>query len=462
MIAEMSLSLVANEMGGELQGDALFQRVSTDSRKIQSGDLFVALNGDTYEGHRYVAEAVRKGAAAVLVSVEVESKIPKLQVDDSRRAYGIIARENRRRFPGAAIAITGSAGKTTTKEMIASILSECGAVLATKGNLNNEVGVPLTLLEIENRHKYAVVELGASAVGDIEYLAQFVEPDIALVTNAMAAHIEGFGDLQNVARTKGEVFESLAANGIAVVNRDDDFFSQWVLQAGNAKVVTFSKDTPEADYYAKNIIVKSPGFTRFLLCTEGESLEVNLGLLGSHNVNNAVAAAAVAVSAGADLQQVKKGLENVSPVSGRLNSIALQGLTVIDDTYNASPGSVKAAIDVLEGFSGKRCLVLGFMAELGADEEKLHREVAGYARDKNIDQLVAVGEYSDLMASEFGESSKSYSDIDEMVKELEDLSAAEVVLVKGSRSSRMERVVQALVDSPLYGGLPSRLNPGDA
>jgi UDP-N-acetylmuramoyl-tripeptide--D-alanyl-D-alanine ligase len=462
MIAKMSLSSVVKETGGTLSADAVFTRVSTDTRDIQSGDLFVALKGDSFDGHHYLPEAVEKGASAVVVSIVAKTSVPQLQVSDTRLAYGIIARQNRRRFNGTVVAITGSSGKTTTKEMIAAILSECGAVVATKKNLNNEVGVPLTLLEIDGSHQYAVIELGASAVGDIEYLAQFAEPDIAVVTNAMPVHIEGFGSIQGVAKTKGELFESLSGNGIAVVNKDDDFYEQWQRQAGDAKVMTFSRDNSAADIFARDIVLDKTGATHFSLCYQDDTCRIELCLLGMHNVTNAIAAAAAGLSAGADLRQVKKGLEKVRPVSGRLKSIALDRLTVIDDTYNASPDSVRAAIDVLEGFSGKRCLVLGAMAELGPEAEKLHEEVAVYAREKKIDQFVAVGEFAKVMAASFGGSAVGYPSMDKLLENLDALLMSEMVLVKGSRSAHMERVVQALVGSLKQSDLPNQIRPGDA
>lgn len=462
MIAKMSLSSVAKETGGTLSADAVFNRVSTDTRYIQPGDLFVALKGDSFDGLHYVPEATEKGASAVVVSTVAETSIPQLLVSDTRLAYGLIARQNRRRFNGTVVAITGSSGKTTTKEMLAAILAECGAVVATKKNLNNEVGVPLTLLEIEASHQYAVIELGASAVGDIKYLAQFAEPNIAVVTNAMPVHIEGFGNIQSVAKTKGELFESLSDSGIAIVNRDDRFFEQWQRQAGDAKVVTFSRDDSAADCFARNIVVDKTGVTHFSLCYQSEACRIDLGLLGLHNVTNAIAAAAAAISAGADLRQVKKGLEKVRPVNGRLNSISLDRLTVIDDTYNASPDSVRAAIDVLERFSGHRCLVLGTMAELGPEAEKLHEEVAAYARDKKIDQFVAVGEFAELMAVCFGGSAAAYPNMDKLLEGMDVFLASESVLVKGSRSAQMERVVQALVDSSSQANLPYPIRPGDA
>lgn len=461
MIAKMLLSSIAKETGGSLSDDVVFTGVSTDTRNIQSGDLFVALQGDRFDGHSYVPEAVKKGASAIVVSIVAETVVPQLQVADTRLAYGIIARQNRRQFSGTVVAITGSSGKTTTKDMIAAILSECGAVLATQKNLNNEVGVPLTLLEIDGSHQYAVIELGASAVGDIEYLSQFTEPNIAVVTNVMSAHIEGFGSIQTIAKTKGEIFESLSGNGTAVVNRDDDFFEQWQQQAGDAKVVTFSLKDSSADFFARDIVVDKTGVTRFLLCYQKEVCRIELGLLGLHNISNAVAAAAVALSAGADLQQVKKGLEKIRPINGRLKSISLGRLTVIDDTYNASPGSVMAAIDVLERFPGHRCLVLGTMAELGIEAEKLHEEVAEYARGKNLDQLIVVGEFAEMMAGRFGCSAVAYSSMEKLLEEANTLLVGGTVLVKGSRSARMERVVQSLVDSSNQRDLPHQVCPGD-
>jgi len=444
MISALMLSDIARETGGTLLGEATAYGVCTDTRKVTPGDVFVALVGTHYDGHQFVAQAIEAGAVAAVVSSDVKADIPLLKVDDTRFALGQIARLNRRKFKGPVIALTGSAGKTTTKEMVASILSERGAVLATQSNFNNEIGVPLTLLAIDSSHRFAVVEMGASRSGDIAYLTQFAEPDIALLTNAMAAHIEGFGSLEGVAKTKGEIFESVAEGGFALLNQDDAFFQQWQKQAGKASITTFSKVDSTADFYASDIRVRRDGSTQFNLHMKQHAVAIQLGLLGEHNVFNAVAAATAAITAGATTENVKAGLERIKPVDGRLKPFAYPEQLIIDDSYNASPGAVKAAIDVLSQFSGERCLILGTMGELGDLAEDGHREVAEYARENGIEQLFIVGDYAKVVADAFGDRCRTFENMEQLLDGVGHHLNSAVVLVKGSRSAHMERAVEAL------------------
>ncbi len=446
MIAAMKLSQVAEQMSDhQLIGESVFNQVSTDTRTLVSGDLFVALEGESFDGHQFLDQAIASGASAAVLNREIPINIPHLVVNDSTLAYGLIARENRRAFNGKLIALTGSAGKTSCKEMIATIFAEDGEVLATQDNFNNEVGVPLTLLQLQASHKYAVVEMGARHQGDIKYLCRFAEPDIALVTNVMPVHLEIFGDVETIATTKGEIFESVAKAGIAVVNFDEKYIDQWMRQAGDAHIYSFSLKNKAADVYAGEIESLKNGCIQFLLCYQGEQLLIKLPVLGKHNVSNALAAATVAIAAGVSLPQIKAGLEKVTPVNGRLKTIELGDLTVIDDSYNASPGSVRAAIDVLAEFEGQRCLVLGTMGELGASAAEMHCEVAKYAADKNIEQLLFVGEFAESMAVQTGQNAVSFSDMNALLKQLALLEKSNVVLVKGSRSAKMERVIDSLV-----------------
>lgn len=449
-MSSLHLSDLAVATGGELFGDAEFTSISTDTRAIAKGDLFVALSGDNFNGNRFVSAAANAGASAALVDQPVETEIPHLQVKDARIAFGELAKVNRRKFSGPLIALTGSAGKTTTKEMIASILSQLAPVLSTQGNFNNEIGVPKTLLNIAPEHRFAVIEMGASKAGDIAYLTQFAEPSISILTNAMAVHIEGFGSVEVVAKTKGEIFSCLPASGTAVINLDDPFHAQWQQQAGDAAVIYFSQSNSTADIYSSGITVTASGASLFTLHSSIANavgqLEIKLPLLGRHNIANALAAAAGAIAAGASLAQVKSGLESIQPVNGRLKSIPLNNQLLIDDSYNASPGSVKAAIDVLAGFSGDRCLVLGTMGELGAQAEQGHLEVAAYACEKGIEHFFAVGEYAALMVGVFG-GGLAYNDMAELLGDVEKIATVETVLVKGSRSARMERVVEALINN---------------
>lgn len=441
MMSALKLSDIARETGGVITGEATVTAVCTDSRKIRRGELFVALVGEHFDGSEFLPQVVAGGAEAAIVGAGREAGIPHISVDDTRHALGCIARMNRRQFSGPVIALTGSAGKTTCKEMIASILGCSGKVLATTGNLNNEIGVPLTLLNIAPEHDYAVVEMGASRANDIRYLTQFAEPTIALVLNAMPAHIEGFGSLDEVARTKGQIVESVSAGGIAIINSDDVYAGQWRRQAGDASVVSFSLENAAADFYARARSVDSSGYSRFVLCSPAGEVEVALPLLGKHNVFNAIAAAATAVSAGASLVDVKRGLERMQAVKGRLQARHFGAQLVIDDTYNANPGAVRAAIDVLSEFTGVRCLVLGNMAELGAGAQREHDAVAQYTQQQQIDRLIMIGPCAREATRSFGEA---YDTIGDFIKTLDRGLAADVILVKGSRSSAMENVVEAL------------------
>ena len=446
MMAPLTLAEVATYTGGELVGDTSFSDVSTDSRTLRQGDLYVALSGENFDGNAFVESAVDAGACGAVIKNSIDVDIPAIKVEDTRLALGLIARTNRRKFTGPVIGLTGSAGKTSTKEMIASILGVKGKVLATRGNLNNEIGVPLTLLEINDSFQYAVIEMGASRKGDIAYLTQFAEPTISVLTNAMPAHIESFGDIETIAKTKGEVFECLAVEDVAVVNYDDTFFSQWKLQAGQAKIFTFSTHDTKADYFSSDYRTMGDGSSQFVLNTAlGQEL-IHLPLLGLHNVANALAAAAAAVAAGANLQHVSQGLKICSPVNGRLKTWRSDDKTIIDDSYNASPGAVEAAIDVLSGFSGERCLVLGTMGELGEDALSFHQQIAGYARQKGIEQLIAVGEFAFAMTDIFGSGSVAYDRLEQLLVEHENVITASVVLVKGSRSAGMEKLVDVMLD----------------
>ncbi len=443
-MSAMSLATLVNDTGGHLTGDALFSRVSTDTRSIQAGDLYVALSGKNFDGNQFVSAAFERGAAAAIVTRAPEVDIPNINVDDARRALGAIARNNRRQFKGPVVALTGSAGKTSCKEMVSTILQQLGPVLATRGNLNNEIGVPQTLLAIDAQHKYAVVEMGASRQGDISYLCQFAEPDVVLVTNAMPAHMESFGSLQTVAATKGEIFESSSPTSVAVINLDDQFAGQWREQAGERRVVAFSVSDYSADVCAKNINSTAKGL-RFLLCYRGEELTVSLALLGRHNVANALAASAACFALGVSISDVRKGLETVKAVPGRLKLLpGKRGITLIDDSYNANPGAVKAAVDVLAEFGDASCLVLGTMAELGEQAEALHREVGRYTREAGINRLLAVGEWADAVVDGFGEGASGFDDMKALLAACEENTEASVVLVKGSRSAGMERVVELL------------------
>jgi UDP-N-acetylmuramoyl-tripeptide--D-alanyl-D-alanine ligase len=442
----LRLAEIAQMARGRLSGaDAGVESITTDTRAMSAGQLFVALSGERFDGHDYVAHAESARAAGVMVARPVDSCLPQIVVDDTLSALQRLASAWRTRLQLPLVGLTGSNGKTTVKEMIAAILGRAGEVLATKGNLNNHVGVPLTLLSIRRRHAYGVVEMGANHAGEIAALAAMARPDIALVTNAAAAHLEGFGSVDGVARAKGEIFQGLHEGGCAIINADDRYADYWRGLAGKHQRISFGLERA-ADVHALRLV--GP---RWRLITPLGEVEVQLALPGRHNVRNALAATAAGLAAGIDLDSVKAGLEAVTQVQGRLVMRgARYGARLLDDTYNANPGSFAAALEVLAGHSGERWLVLGDMAELGADGEALHRQAGELARAFGVTRLYALGALSRAAAAAFGTRAQTFESHAELAGTLlRDLGgeapAGVNILVKGSRSMRMEKVVEALI-----------------
>ena len=450
MIRNLTLRQLSSRLGAVPgQADASFSSLSIDTRTLNAGDLFIAIKGPNFNGHQFVSLAAEKGAVAILVSESVESQLPQLRVADTREALGQIAAMNREVFAGKIFAVTGSTGKTTVKEMTASILRQCGSVLATKGNFNNDIGVPLTLLQLSAEHQFAVMELGASSVGEIAYTVALVKPDVAVITNAAEAHIEGFGSLSNIVQAKGEIIDGLPAEGTAIINSDDLNAYKWIQRAGKRKHLTFSiDDTAGADFYARNVIEDDKGCFAFDLVSPQGEVSIQLNHLGKHSIANALAASAAAMTLGADLQQIKAGLEAAYPVAGRLTRLdGLHGATVIDDTYNANPESLRAAVDVLSRCTGRKVLVLGDMAELGEQAHNAHIESGRYALAQGIDQLLSIGNLSAQAASVFGDRGAAYSSKEQLVAALSRIMTKNTtVLVKGSRSAQMEDVVAAITE----------------
>ncbi|MBD2859736.1 UDP-N-acetylmuramoyl-tripeptide--D-alanyl-D-alanine ligase [Spongiibacter sp. KMU-158] len=448
MIASLTLHDVAQVTGGSVVGDAqlAFDRVGTDTRKLSSGSLFIALAGENFDGHDFLSTAKEAGAIASVVA-HSEGVLPEVVVDDTQLALGQIAGLNRGNFNGGLVGLTGSSGKTSTKEMVAAILAEAGSVYATRGNLNNEIGVPLSLLELDSQHQFAVIEMGAAKAGDIAYLCQFVKPKVAILTNAQPAHIAGFGSLDGVASTKGEIFTALEAGGVAVINADDQYAALWQNMASHCSQKLFSIEKT-ADVWASEITPKANGGSEFLLHTEQGDRFVSLPLSGKHMVANALAATAAAMAVGANLDHVVTGLASLKSVSGRLYRQTISGVTLIDDSYNANPGSVKAAIDVLATSVGRKVLVLGAMAELGADAQAMHVDVAKYASEAGIDLLLVCGAYAELMAAAFDKSAEravAFVDKAELTQDLiKQTKENDTILIKGSRSSAMDRVVNEI------------------
>ncbi len=432
-------------------GDAVIDHVSTDTRQLTAGSLFVALKGERFDAHQFVEQAAEKGASAILVHQLVESSLPQLLVKDTRLALGMLGAWVKSSLQPYTLALTGSCGKTTVKEMVASILSSRGAVLATNGNFNNDIGVPLTLLRLEGQHQYAVIELGANHLREIDYTAQLVKPQVALVNNIAEAHLEGFGSLEGVARAKGEIFDGLIEGGTAIVNLDSHGLPHWNDSLADKRVVTFSVSDESADFHAKNIRMDANAASIFDLHTPKGCVEVALSVPGQHNVANALAAAALAQEAGATLAQINAGLTAMNNVSGRVNVKHLcDQITVIDDTYNASVPAMRAAIDLLASYKHHRVLILGDMKELGKESAHLHQSIAEYAAMKHFDTVLTYGTDSRVISEmSSGHHFESKTDlIEHLLEKVALLSTdAMTILVKGGRSARMEDVVNALQET---------------
>ena len=455
----MSLREAATAVGASVRGgDVRFESISTDSRALARGSLFVALRGDRFDGHRFIEAAAQRGAVAAMVAEDApgirDSRIPYLLVDDTKLALGRLAGHWRARFEIPLIAVTGSNGKTTVKEMIAAILrAHFGEVhvLATEGNLNNDIGLPLTLLGLRPQHAAAVVELGMNHPGETAYLAAIAAPSIALVNNAQREHQEFMNTVAEVAREHGAVFAALGPGGTAVINADDEFSGYWRGLVAGRRVSEFGIDRPAQ--VSGRYAVRDFGSEINLRAPGGETA-IALHADGRHNVLNACAAAACALAAGASLDAVARGLAGFRAVAGRAQRWATRsGAGVIDDSYNANPDSVRAAIDVLAAFEGTRLLVLGDMGEVGARGTEFHEEIGRYARQRRIDRLYATGELSRASVSAFGKGARHFASVADLIAGVKsELRPQTMLLVKGSRFMRMERVVQALTGEPAAGG----------
>ncbi|MCY1214311.1 UDP-N-acetylmuramoyl-tripeptide--D-alanyl-D-alanine ligase [compost metagenome] len=446
MLKPFRLSELLGPLQAELVGaDAAFTGVSSDSRKIEAGQLFIALVGPRFDGHDYLAEVAAKGAVAALVQRKVaDAPIPQLVVADTREGLGRLGACNRDRFSGRVAAVTGSSGKTTVKEMLASILRTQGSVLATRGNLNNDLGVPLTLLELGAEHDSAVIELGASRIGEILYTVGLTRPQVAILNNAGTAHVGEFGGPEKIVEAKGEILEGLPADGVAVLNRDDRAFDVWHARAAGRRVISFGVTDGRADVRAENLTRDARGCMAFSLRGLVGDADIQLNLLGAHNVANALAAAAAAHVLGVPLVGIKAGLESLQPVKGRaVAQLATSGMRVIDDSYNANPASMLAAVDILAGFSGRTVLVLGDMGELGDWAEQGHREVGEYARGK-VSALYAVGPLMAHAVAAFGAQGRHFAGQASLIQALvSEQDANTTILIKGSRSAAMDKVVAA-------------------
>ena len=444
------MAALARETGGRLLGaDVAIGPASIDSRTLEPGALFVVLPGERHDAHEFVGAAASRGAAGALVTRHVDVELPQVVVGDALEALTAWARACRRDYPGTVVGITGSNGKTSVKEMTGAILSRIGECLVTQGNLNNHIGVPLMVTRLSDTQRCAVIEMGANHQREIAHLASIARPRVGMVINAGPAHLEGFGGLDGVARGKGEMFEALGAGDTAVVNADDRYADYWRgLASGAGRIVTFGIREP-ADFRAARIDARAgdEGFaTSFdLECPLG-TRRVTINLAGEHNVMNALAAAAAASAAGADLDAIVAGLAATRPVSGRLAMrAAAGGARLIDDSYNANPGSVKAGLRSLAALPGEHWLVLGEMRELGPDSALLHAEIGAYARETGVARMYAVGDETRHAVEAYGAGGEWYARVEDLVAAARPgLGPHVTVLVKGSRSNRLERVADAL------------------
>lgn len=433
-----------------VNADCTFDSVFSDSRAIEAGGLFVALRGESFDGHAFVFDAIAQGAAAAMVddawaAAHADAGVPLLAVPDTRRGLGRLAAAWRNRFAIPLIAVTGSNGKTTVKDMCAAIMAaHAGKVLATSGNFNNDIGLPLTLLRLRADHRAAVIEMGMNHAGEISYLTRLARPTVALVNNAQRAHLEGLGSVTGVARAKGEIFEGLDANGCAVINADDVHAGLWRELAAGRRVVSFGL-VRQADVTATMPDIAT---SRIALHTPQGECEFELHLLGRHNLMNALAASAACLAAGASLDAIARGLSSYRGAKGRLQKKrGISGAVLIDDTYNANPDSMRAAVDVLAQLPGKRIFVMGDMGEVGTAGHQFHDELGGYAKSQGIDRLLCLGSLSGAAAHNFGNNGAHFARIEDLLSAVRsELDANTTVLVKGSRFMRMERVVDALED----------------
>jgi len=441
----MALSQATKILNGILIGDDLeFSDVSTDTRNLKKGDLYIALKGDSFDGHDYIEQAQQAGAIAAIVHEDVVTNLPLIKVEDTRKALGGLAAAWRQSFGGKVVAITGSNGKTTVKEMVSAIVAKQGEVLATRGNFNNDIGLPLTLLRMEHED-FAVIEMGANHSGEISNLTLITKPDVALINNAGPAHLEGFGSLKGVAQAKGEIYQGLSNDGVVVLNKDDAFSDYWTELSAGKRIVSFSMRDRSASVYGEWQQADSGGILN--VKAGDENLFINLKVHGLHNAMNALAAIAVAKALDINSSFIVQALDEFVAVKGRLNFHKVgKSLTLIDDTYNANPASLDAGIKVLSELPGQHWLVLGDMGELGDDERRVHFDAGMKARTSGVTRLLTIGEASCHAVDAFGENAQNFKTKDELVSFIQEHQSEELgILVKGSRFMHMEQIVESII-----------------
>jgi len=442
----MLLQQATEILNGTLYGENVeFSSVSTDTRQLQTGDLYIALHGENFDGHDYIDQAAKAGAVAAIVHKGISTDLPHIMVEDTRKALGGLAAAWRQSFGGKVVGITGSNGKTTVKEMVAAILAKQGEVMATRGNFNNDIGLPLTLLRMD-KENYAVIEMGANHPGEIAYLTDITRPDVAIITNAGAAHLEGFGSIQGVAEAKGEIYQGLGKSGVAVINKDDDYSDYWLSICKAYKVLNFSMRDTSANVFGEWQPSQTGGTLKVRILND--EFDVELKVHGLHNAMNALAAITVAEALHVPHTKMSQALNEFAPVRGRLNIHRVNDrLTVIDDTYNANPTSLSAGIDVLNEIPGEHWLVLGDMGELGGDERRLHFDAGIKASTSGVTRLLATGDASRYAVDAFGNNAEFFENRDELITYIKQHQTEELgILVKGSRFMHMEQIVESLIE----------------
>lgn len=455
---QLNLQAIAEAVSGSLMGISAeeaqrmaFSRISINTRTLQAGDVYIAIQGQVYDGHDFVAQAEQAGAKAIIAHKTVLTHLPVVLVKDTHQALGELASYWRRLLNPKMLGVTGSNGKTTVKEMLAAILAVNAPALFTQGNLNNDIGVPLTLLQLQSQHQYAVIEMGANHAGEIAYTSQCAGADVAVITNVGDAHLEGFGSRAGIAKAKGEIIETLKASGTVILNRDDAFYDYWLQLAGPRKRVSFGL-TAAADVRASHVrttVVNHAFQTQFTLESPAGHMDIELNLAGQHNVANALAASAAVMAMGIPLSQIKTGLAQLKPVKGRLQPVvSQQGNIVIDDSYNANPSSLNAALAVLRDCPGEHWLALGAFGEMGPDSEAIHRDLAQHIKAFGITRVFATGEFTQATVAAFGAGAEYFPAQEDLIAALDKaLRPGVSLLVKGSRSQKMESVVLALINS---------------
>ncbi|MCK5871918.1 MAG: UDP-N-acetylmuramoyl-tripeptide--D-alanyl-D-alanine ligase [Methylococcales bacterium] len=449
----LSLDTITAALKAKLRGRSIdIDSVSIDSRILKKGALYIAIEGDRFDGHDFIQAAKKNGAGALLVNHLVESDLPQLVVKDTRLALAQLGGLWRQKSQATVFAVTGSNGKTTVKEMLAMILSVDANVLATQGNFNNEIGVPLTLLRLSKQHRYAVVEMGANHSGEIAFSSRHTLADIVLINNVGDAHLEGFGSVEGIAKAKGEIITGSNASSIAILNQDDKFYSLWLKMLNQRQHFCFSLENSTADVYASeiNTRVENNQFrTTFNLHYQSKKISIQLKLAGKHNVNNAVAAATAALAAHISLPQIQQGLERVLPVKGRLQPLlSRQNTLMIDDSYNANPSSLTAGLAVLKSCSGEPWLVLGAFGELGQKSTDIHRQLGLLIRKYGVKRLFAVGDEARGTVETFGKGGIFFETQQTLIETLQtQLHENVVLLIKGSRTQKMENVAAVLIDN---------------